>query len=170
MRRFLAIPLLALAAALQSSIIPQIRISSGQPDLVVLIILAWAFHAELDEAIFWAFTGGIMQDLLSIAPLGASVVGLLPTIFVINIIANQLYSINIILIFGIIMVGTIIQHIGFLIVLGITGIGVDLIGNIRYVMIPTLFYNLILALPVYWMVRRIQKAVTRETFASQPES
>lgn len=169
MRRFIAIPLLALAAALQSSIIPQIRFSSGQPDLVVLIVLAWAFHADLEEALFWAFTGGILQDLLSIAPLGASVIGLLPTIFVINLIAGQLYNINIILIFGIFLFGTIIQHVGFLMVLAVTGIGIDLIGNIRYVMIPSLLYNLALALPVYWVVRQIQKSVTREAFASQSE-
>lgn len=170
MGRFISVPLLAILVALQSSIIPQIRISSGQPELVVLFVIAWSFHADFEESLIWVFAGGIMQDLLSIVPIGTSVLGLIPVVFVIHFITRQIYQINIILVVTAILVGTIVQHSTAMIVISVTGIQVDLIANIRYVILPTLFYNLVFSLPVYWIVRRIQRAIYRPNLSSSVES
>jgi len=170
MGRFISVPLLALLVALQSSIIPQIRISSGQPELVLLFVIAWSFHADLEESLIWVFVGGIMQDLLSVVPLGTSVIGLIPVVFAIHMISRQIYQINIIFVIAGVLIGTIVQHSIAMTVMSVTGISIDLIGNIRYVILPTLFYNLILSLPIYWIVRRIQRAIYRPNLTSSVES
>ena len=65
-------PLLILAALLQASVLPTLRISGGQPDLVVIITLAWALLDDGVEAALWAVVGGLALDLFSGAPMGFS--------------------------------------------------------------------------------------------------
>ena len=64
MGNFLSIPLLGVAAALQASLMPQIRLLGGEPDLVFLLVIAWAINRELEDGVIWAFVGGILLDLL----------------------------------------------------------------------------------------------------------
>ncbi|HRF94610.1 MAG TPA: rod shape-determining protein MreD, partial [Aggregatilineales bacterium] len=65
MGNFLSFPILIVAAILQATFMPQIRLLGGSPDLVFLVVLAWSINAELDSSVLWAFVGGISLDLLS---------------------------------------------------------------------------------------------------------
>ncbi len=160
MGRYLSLPILAFCVVLQSSILPQIRIASGQPSLVLLFVLAWSLNAELDDALFWAVTGGIMQDLMSQAPLGTSSLSLVMIAFVANSIRRQVYSVNIVMLLGLVLAGTIVFQVTSLLILAMVGMPYGLIEMIRNVLIPTLFYNLLLIYPVYFIVRWIQRRLT----------
>ena len=103
---YLSLPALILAAALQSSLMGQLRIAGGAPDLVLILVLLWSIHAPLNEAIFWAFVGGITLDLLSVIPLGSSVMGMLIMIYLIKRLSVQLFHINIVLVAGFLLLGT----------------------------------------------------------------
>lgn len=161
MSYYIAVPLLALVVALQSSVIPQMRVAGGQPDLVFLIVLLWAAHADLKEGVFWAFVGGIFQDLQSITPLGTSTLAMLGTIYVASNLFRQLYHVNFLLLTGFVIIGTIIYHIIIQVVLGFSGVGIDITDFIRFIIAPTIVYNLILMLPIYWFLRRIQKRLPK---------
>lgn len=158
---YLAIPILLAAVAVQSSVVPQFRIFSGQPDLVLLLVLAWAVHADLEEGLMWAFFGGISQDLMSYLPLGASALGLVVGVFTIYGVRRQIFQLNIIVVVAIVMIMAVLQQIIQLGVLTVTGWSVNLISVIRYALIPSLFYNLALILPVYLVVRLIQRRIYR---------
>lgn len=158
---YLAIPILLLASAIQSAVFPQFRIASGQPDLVFLLVVLWSANAKLDEAIFWAFVGGMMQDLLSILPLGASSFMLLVIVFAITTFSEQIYRINILILLLFVVVGNLLYQLFLQFVLSIMGNGISLLDALQYVITPSLVYNLIILIPLYIIIRIIQRAIPR---------
>lgn len=164
---YLAIPLLVIVTALQSSLVPQFRLFSGQPDFVLLIVIGWAVRARLEEAVFWAFAGGIMQDLLSIAPLGTSSMVLISMVFMIDLVRKQVYQVNLLLVIGFVLAATILQQLTVTLILALTGRGsYALFDVLSYVLLPQIFYNLVLLLPVYLIVRLIQRRIYPTDFTA----
>lgn len=162
MGNWLSLPILAVAAMLQSSFMPQIRILGGQPDLVFLFVLAWSMNMPIESGVLWAFVGGILQDLLSAAPTGVSSVGMILIVFGISLINRQVYGLGLAVIAAITLVGTIVQQTSVLVLLSVTGFNINLIESFTYVVLPTAAYNLVFIWPIYWLVRRLQKRYTRE--------
>jgi rod shape-determining protein MreD len=160
---YLSIPILALAAAIQSTLVPQIRLLGGGPDLVFLIVLAWSVNANLESSVTWALVGGICQDLLSAAPIGTSSVGLILVAFGVSQLASQVQGIGLIFLSGLALAGTFVQQVVFMLLLGLFGFRMDFIGDLNYVVFPTMLYNLVLIWPVYWLVRRIQRRFATDT-------
>ncbi|MDZ4670039.1 MAG: rod shape-determining protein MreD [Phototrophicales bacterium] len=167
MGNFLSFPILIVAALLQATFMPQIRLLGGSPDLVYLIVLAWSINVELDSSVIWAFVGGISLDLMSYAPLGTSTFGIVITVFIISGIGQQVYRIGFVLLIGSVLIGTFFQQLSIMIILTITGYSVDWGLSLGYVVAPTIFYNLVFILPLYWIIRRIQRRVVPEV-SSKP--
>ncbi len=157
MGNYLSILILGLAAALQASVVPQIRILGGGPDLVFLVVLSWSIHARLEESVLWAFVGGIMQNLLSALPLGTSSLGMILVVFAIDAVRRQVYRIGIPLLAALVIAGTLVQQIVVMLVLSLTGFQARWLENLSYVVIPTTAYNLLMVWPIYWGVRRVQR-------------
>ena len=157
----LSIPLLAFAAALQATLIPQIRLLGGGPELVFLIVLAWSIHSNLEDSILWAFIGGITQDLLSAAPTGTSVVGMLLLVFAVSGLGQQVFRIGILILVGLVFAGTIVNHLMSMFILTLAGFQVDWLNNLTFVTAPTVVYNLVFIFPIYWFIRRLQKRIGR---------
>ena len=155
----LSLPILALAAVLQSSIIPQFSILGGRPDLVFLWVISWALNAPLEQSLVWAFVGGILQDLMSAAPTGTSVIGLVLIVFALDVLRQQVYRVGLITLMWVALVGTLVQQIVVMIVLSLSGFGIPFVNNFSYVVLPTVFYNFVLIFPVYFVARQIQKRV-----------
>jgi rod shape-determining protein MreD len=156
---FISLPILFIAAVLQATFVPQVRLLGGGPDLVFLIILSWSINARLEQSIVWTFVGGIMIDLLSAAPTGASVLGMLLVIFAISGIGQQVYNIGILLLVGAVVIGTIIKQAVLFFILTLAGFEIDWMVAAAYIVAPTIVYNLALIWPIYWFMRRIQRRV-----------
>lgn len=162
MGTYWSFPLIVLAAVLQATLVPQIRILGGQPDLVFLLVLAWSINGPLEQGVAWAFAGGITQDLLSAAPTGASVLGMLLLVFGIEQIRAQVFRIGFVLIVGLVIAGTVLQKVAFMLIAALSGFTIDPIANFTYIILPTIAYNLVFIWPIYWLIRRIQGRGRRE--------
>jgi rod shape-determining protein MreD len=161
MGNYLGIPVLILAAALQVSFIPQLRIFGGEPDLTLLIVLSWAINANLDESVAWAFFGGISRDLLTAAPTGASVIGMLILVFIIERLRQQVFGFGLVTLVGLVIFGTLLQKVIYMGVIALVGYQVRPVEMFTYVVLPTVAYNLVFIGPVYWFVRRVLHPNTR---------
>jgi rod shape-determining protein MreD len=157
MGNYASIFILALAASLQSSFVPQIRILGGAPDLVFLVVLSWSVNAGLADGIVWAFVGGIMQNLLSAAPLGASSMSMILFVFAVDRIRGQVYRVGLPLLVLLVIFGSLFHQIVLMLILSLVGFDVPFLDSLSYVVVPSIAYNLVLIWPVYWFVRRIQK-------------
>ena len=133
MGKFLSLPILIIAAALQASFVPQIRLLGGGPDLVFLLVIAWSINAELDDSIVWAFVGGIAQDLLSAAPTGTSVLGMLIIIFAVSGLGRQVYRIGIVILVGLVLGGTLLQQVIEMVIIWLVGFEVNWLVDFAYI-------------------------------------
>jgi rod shape-determining protein MreD len=154
MGNYLGLPVLIVAAALQVTFMPQIRILGGEPDLTFLIVLSWAVNARLEEGIVWAFVGGIARDLLTAAPTGASVLGLLILVFGIDRLRQQVFGIGLITLIALVIGGTILQEVIYMGIIALVGYQIRPVEMFSYTVVPTAAYNLVFIWPVYWFVRR----------------
>ena len=162
MGNYLSIVLLALAASLQCSVVPRIRLLGGEPDLVFLVILSWSIHARLEDGVLWAFVGGIMNNLLSAAPLGVSSMSMILLIFVVDAIRRQVYRVGLPLLVLIVIFGSLFHQLVVMLILSLLGFEIHFLDNLSYVVVPTIAYNLLVIWPVYWLVRRIQRRLAGE--------
>jgi rod shape-determining protein MreD len=158
MQTFVGVLLLGLAAALGSTFMPQIRVFSGMPDLVLLLVLSMAVFNPLERAVAWALIGGIFQDMLSIMPLGASAVGLVLMVFFIDWVRGQVFRIGLLTLLGVTVISTAAQKIILLIVSALVGLPIRPLETAAYVILPTIVYNVIFLFPVYWLTRRLSRA------------
>jgi rod shape-determining protein MreD len=155
MGNWLGLPLLALAAILQVTFIPQFRVLGGEPNLVLLLVLSYAVRAPINEGIAWAFAGGILLDLVTSSPTGGTVLGLLLLIVMIDRLRAQIVGIGFLALVGLVIAGTLTLEVTGLILAIIGGYNVRLFDALTYAVLPSIALNLALIFPVYWFVRRI---------------
>jgi len=172
MGRYLSILILGLSAALSASIIPHaitfmvsllgnvlplLEQTRGQLNLVMLFVLCWSVRAELTESLIWALVGGLAIDLLSILPLGTTSIVLILCAFFVNSVARQLFRVRVLFLVAVTPLATIVLTLYNLVALALTGLSYDFLDMLRLVLIPTVVYNALAVVPVYAVVRLIQR-------------
>ena len=70
MSLYFGIPILLIAAVLQSTWLEGMSLLGGRPDLVLLLVITWSIIRGVNEGVLWGFVGGICCDLLSGGPFG----------------------------------------------------------------------------------------------------
>jgi rod shape-determining protein MreD len=157
MRTWVGLLLLAFAAAVGSTFMPQIRVYGGMPDLVFLIVLSMATANPLERCVTWALFGGICQDLLSVTPTGASAVGLVTLVFIVEWLRGQVFRLGLLTLIVVVLSGTAV-HKGLLLTLSaLVGLPIRPLDAAVYVILPTMVYNLIFLFPIYWVVRAMSR-------------
>jgi rod shape-determining protein MreD len=181
----LALPILALAAVLQVGLLPRLLVDSidfgvlpflnvplevpiyhGQLSLVLILVLSWTVHAPIEEAIFWAFVGGIFQDILNpIIPTGVSVLGFLLMVFAIKAFEQNFYRFSIVLLTSFVLIGTVIQHLSVFLALSLQDYSVPIVELLQTFTLPTLGINLLACFPIYFLLRQVQIRLPRRQAA-----
>lgn len=157
---------LTLFAILENSVLIDFRLLDGQPSLVLVAVIAWAWHADFTEAIFWAFLGGILVDVLNpIIPTGVSIIALIIVIFAVKAVERIFYEVSIFALIGFVAFGTILHHIIIFLVFNGQGISLAPLNYIQNYTLPTLAFNLIGTMPMYWFLRRFQKRILQRQSA-----
>ncbi len=160
MGHWLSIPILGFAAILGSTFVPQIRVFGGQPDLVLLFVVSWAIVSPLEEAITWAFVGGVFADLLSAAPTGTSVIGMIFVAFLIDRIKSQLISVNLLILFGFTLIAVAVQWLSQSVIIAFSGYAIRPFEQFFYTLLPAAVYNVIFVIPTYLLIRRVKRGFT----------
>lgn len=69
-----------IAALLELTIVPFLRVGDAFPHLVLVLGIVWVVAAGFESGLAWAFTGGLVLDALADRPLGATALALLLSI------------------------------------------------------------------------------------------
>ncbi len=80
----IGVPLLLIAAVLQSIWLENLHILGGRPDLVLLLGITWSIIRGANEGTIWGIIGGIFCDLLSGGPFGLWTVSLTVVTFIVG--------------------------------------------------------------------------------------
>ncbi len=144
----LGLPLLLTAALLQAAVFPSFRGVGGQPDLVLMLVIAWATLDRGREGMAWAFVGGLLLDLLSGVPLGMSSLLLVPIAYAVGLTEAQVYRTNITLPLLLTLLGALAYHLGSLLLVRIlVGSAVDWGYALLNIALPSILFDVILILP-----------------------
>jgi rod shape-determining protein MreD len=65
------------AAIVELTVTPYLRVGDAQPHLVFVLAVVWTVAVSLDSGLVWAFVGGLALDTLAQRPLGATAFALL---------------------------------------------------------------------------------------------
>lgn len=132
---------------LQSSVANYLVLFSGRPDLVLLAVVSWAVFGKPQEAMVWGFLGGLWLGLLSEVPLGAHSVVLVLIALLISQIEGRLWEANPIMQLGGVLIASLIFYSFGVITTLVMGRSIAWDITLTQVILPSVFLNLILAIP-----------------------
>ena len=153
MSYLVGLPLLAFAAVLQATLLNQFRIFGGTVDLVLLLCLNWTIVGEWRSGTIWALMGGLCLDLLSGGPFGANALVLVLVAYGASLSEGRFWSSHVLLPLASALLGTVMYHGLYLLILAVSGHRVDWVVSLSQVTLPTVLLNTLFMLPVYQFVR-----------------
>ena len=147
MAYLIGIPLLALLAVLQSSVLAWTLLSDGRPDLMLLAVVAWSLTGRSTEAMAWGLIGGMFLDLFTGLSFGLSAISLILIAYVISSLLDRFWEGHVLTPLGAILAASLFFHFTQLAAIFITGRSLDLLLALQRVVLPSTFLNLAMILP-----------------------
>lgn len=141
------IPILGALAILQSSLLSQVRVLEGAPDLILIAVVGWALTGRATESMVLGFIGGIFLDLLSGVPFGVTALALVIVAYVVSASENRFWGTHPLLQMAAALLSSVIFHAIIILALILSGRSMDFNIIVSRVLLPTVFLNLVLVLP-----------------------
>ncbi len=154
-RHIIAGIVITVLAIVESSLLPLTLGAALRPNLTLVICAAWA-AIRGDEGFVWALGGGLLLDLQSSAPFGMHTAGLMIGNTLAALLDRAPIPIPILRTLNWVLVTTVVYHVTALAVLGLTNRTFDISIGFTTVVLPNLAANLILAIPAYVVLTRLQ--------------
>jgi len=146
---------------IQSVWLSRVNVWGARPDLMLLVVLVWAVVRGVDEGLVWGFVGGLIVDLLSGGPLGATALALLAVAFLAGQALGQGLGSPVARLLLLALLGVVVYHLVLLIVLAWTEHTVDWGFALLRVAGPSALLNVVLAPfvrpPLAWLERRTRR-------------
>ncbi|MCP4541076.1 MAG: rod shape-determining protein MreD [Chloroflexi bacterium] len=153
----MTIPLLTSVALVQTVLLTQIDWWGARPDLMLLVVLIWSVVRGAEEGMVWGFIGGLVIDLFSGGPLGATVLALLAVALLAGQQWGQGIGSSVIRLLLLTFVAVLVFHLILLIILSWTGYQVTWGWAILQVAGPSALLNASLSpfvqRPLNWLER-----------------
>jgi len=153
----LGVPLLALLAVVQSVVFSQVRLVGGQADLVLLAIVAWALTGRWREAMILGVVGGAFLDLLSAVPIGMSSLALVLIAYGVAATEGRLWGAHLLTPLGVILAASLVFSAVSLLGSLLAGAVIDIGSVSTRIVLPSLFLNLLLAVPAAQLASVLQR-------------
>ena len=155
----IGIPLLAGLAVLQATLFGQLRLLDGAPDLLLLAVVTWALTGKQRQAMTFGLIGGLFLDLFSGFPLGASALALILVAFLVSLTEGSFWEAHFLMPLSAVLIASLIYHGMNLLVLLLMGRLPDLNFAFTQVILPSVFLNLVLALPVAQLAESLEMSL-----------
>ena len=166
MRNIIAVPLLGLAVILQSAVVGQFVLLAGTADLLLVILVAWALQEGVSTAIQWAFLAGVMVSLVTHMPWYIYFVGYFGVVLLALLLQTRVWQIPLLAMLGVTFLGTVYMHLLSFLYLRFSGDPISLADSLGLITLPSLLLNLLLAIPVFGLMRDLARWVFRSSEAA----
>lgn len=155
---YLVLPLLAIVAILQTTLVPSLAIWSVFANLPLLVVVSWGLLRGPREGALWGFIAGLMVDLLSGAPFGAATVSLIVVGFLAGLGETTVFRARVALPMIVMFLATIVYELLFLLIVSISGQWVAWLDSVFRLVIPSAILNAVLTpivfLTMSWLYAR----------------
>ena len=141
------------AAISQVAIMPAFSIFGVQPNLVIVLLVAWLAAREHLEALVLIPVAGFALGLLDSQPLGLAMLALAPLILLTDLKDLRLLDSDLLPAIALIMVAVVVYEGTIMVTLVLRGESVTWLANVTNVLVPAAIANALLLIPVYWLIR-----------------
>lgn len=142
-----------LAVLAQVAILPAFSIFGVQPNLVIVLLVAWMSARGRQEALLLIPIAGFVQGLLDSQPLGLVMLALAPLILMTEVRERRLVESDLLPAVVLTALATLAYETTTLLTLAVTGERPDWLASVLDVLVPAAIANVLLLLPVYGLVR-----------------
>lgn len=159
---YLVVPLLVVVAILQTTLVPALAIWGVFADLPLLVVVSWSLLRGPREGILWGFVAGLMVDLFSGAPFGASTLALIAVGLLAGLGAATVFRAHVALPLLAMFLATIVYDLLVLLVVSISGSPVAWLESFYRIILPSAALNAMLTPVVFVTMRRLHTRFGRE--------
>lgn len=161
MTYYVGVPLVVLGALIEASVLPLFRIAGLQPNLVLVILVAWLMVRGSSEAFVLIPIGGVVLGLTESAPLGTALIALAPIALLHDLHGAHLREGGIIPAVAFTVLMTVVFHLVYLLAYTVSGQSGDWIGAFLRVTVPACLLNVIVLLPTYLILSGLNQESRR---------
>ena len=159
MRNLVAVPVILLTVILQSAVISRVYLLSGSADLPLVMLAAWALQDGVDSAWHWAIATGLLVGFISGIPWVVPLAGYVAVVVIAYLFQRRVWQAPLLAMFTITFLGTIIVSLLSIGVLRFSGVELPTSDVLGLVMLPGVLLNMLLAIPVYAVMRDLARWV-----------
>jgi rod shape-determining protein MreD len=151
-RYYIGVPLVLLAAIVQTASLPLFSVFGAHPSLILIVLASWAVVRGQEEAMVLIPVAGLALGLLDSHPLGLHLLALVPLALLLLVHNLRLVQADLVVALAVVLVATLAYETVFLVVLRLTGESLDWWGSISRVAVPAAIANALLTPPFYGLV------------------
>jgi len=155
MATVLGVLFLGSATILQITLVGRITMLEGAADLVLLVLLGWVLQARAEGIWQWGIIAGAFIGVASAQPVWLPIGAYLSITAIGNFIQARLWQIPLLNLLTTTIIGTLIIHSLTSVYLIVIGTAIALNDLFNLVILPSIFLNLLIALPVYGLMTAI---------------
>ncbi len=149
----ISFPIVILLMILQTTFFREITLLNGSADLFLVTIASWALLSKDNSSWFWAILAAALCGFVSAIPWYVFVFTFLSIVIMARFVRGKLWQSPLMSVFGITMIGSIILYVLTFIGLRFQGVVYPLQSTMVRVIIPSIFLNLVFAIPVYAILK-----------------
>jgi hypothetical protein len=153
MATLIAIPILSILMIFQSAIVSRLSLLQGSADLILLVVIAWALQERVKSAWQWSILGGFLVGFVSIIPTILPVLTYLFITGIVLLVRRRIWETPILAMFTLTLFGSLFNQIITGLVISIGGTPLPILDSLRLIILPSVILNLILAAPIYAVMK-----------------
>lgn len=165
MSYYLGLPLLILVALTEVSVLPMFRVYGLQPNLMLVLLIAWLIVRGANEAFIFAPIGGVLLGLVDGAPTGTALIGLAPLAFLQELRGSQLREGGLITAIAFTIVMSFFYNYVHLAVFTFEGQSGDWTVATLRIIVPTAVINVLVLMPLYGLMTLASPDQRRTVYA-----
>jgi hypothetical protein len=149
----LSIPIFITLGIFQSAVVSRLPLLQGTADLTLLVVIAWALQERVRVAWQWAVIAGLVIGYISALNVLIPLIGYLLVTGLAVILRQRVWQLPILAMLIVTFVGTLMINISTSLFLNIIGTPLPMLETLNQIILPSTILNLILAIPIYALVR-----------------
>ncbi len=159
METLLSSLLILFFTSMQLAVVSRLPLQNGMADIVLLFIIAWSLNRQAKRFYIPALIAGAMVTFISSVPVPGVLIAYLLAAILTRVLVNRLWEMPIFSMLIITIVATIAQHLIYIITSQIGGTLIPISQSLSQITLPSVFLNVILALPMFLIVQDAQKYI-----------
>ncbi len=163
MRNAIGIPLLGLAVVIQTTLVGRFTLLNGEADVVLVILVAWALQEGVTTSFHWAFLAGVMVSLVSRLPWFIFLAGYAGTVLLALLLQRRVWQVPMLAMFSVTFLGTVLISLLSYLYINFSGGAISLADALGLVTLPSVLLNMLIAIPIFGMMRDVAHWVFPET-------